>query len=410
MKKKDLKKLRIAAGPASAMFANHSTAEIAAEIERRKKAQESPQTNKTMNKLQTTLDEAVKALAIDTRFPLPQRLEMIGAMSAMQEGFKESLKLPEGDPGKLTPEQLDLMAEDYEAIKAIMMRREPQVSIGTLALCMTLYGLELAYSAVEEGADPDELETILDNIMPGQPSTDSGERVLVATVPWLAHVFGGASLPQGFINGSETTLAGVLEESHFQPRAKMETDTFYKQLIPYCIVLDEHNQVLTYTRGKAGQEDRLHDKLSMAFGGHVNPLDSIDPEFNTLNIVHSCVRREVEEELGLNILEHPIKPVFAGFVNNDADAVGAVHLGLVYLIRIRNEWVDLAKVEQAVVRPRWRPVSHLLPGGLAVTFVNDGAGDEGQNTSRLEEWSRLIVEPLFGTRKRAIDDGVFPQD
>lgn len=349
-----------------------------------------------MNKLQTTLDEAIKALAIDSRFPLPQRLEMIGAVSAMQDGFKESLALPDGDPGKLTPAELDLMAEDYEAIKAIMQKRSPQVSIGTLALCMTLYGLELAYAGLtaEEGGN------LLDRVLPEDPSkADSGEQVLVATVPWLAHVFGGATLPQGFTSGTEGTLQAVLEESHFQPRAKMEQDTFYKQLIPYCIVIDRAtNKILTYTRGKAGTEERLHDKLSMGFGGHVNPVDSLATleQRDPLASVQSCVAREMFEEIGLYFGPGEIQPRFVGFVNNDADAVGAVHLGLVYLIEVEPRWVDFEKAEHAVVNPRWRDVNGLLSYGI--------------NHTRLEEWSKMLAEPLFGTRSRAADDGAFPRD
>src|SRR5438270_8490205 len=58
----------------------------------------------------------------------------------------------------------------------------------------------------------------------------------------------------------------------FRPRAAVETDPAYKQLIPY-VVLACRGQLFHYTR-MAGGEARLRAKRSVGVGGHINPTDA----------------------------------------------------------------------------------------------------------------------------------------
>jgi predicted NUDIX family phosphoesterase len=195
----------------------------------------------------------------------------------------------------------------------------------------------------------------------------------------------------------------------------MELDPNCKQLIPYLVVIDQNNQVLSYTRGKAGQATDLHSKLSIGFGGHINPVDGAtmdDPSGNSRKLfnpgltVEMCIMRELKEEIGLVLKPSNHIPKLVGYVNNDADDLGQVHFGLVYIVAVDNEQVDMTKAEDSVLEPRWRNSAGLLTGGI--------------NHIRLEEWSRMIVEPLFGTRSRhidrnlegarAMDDGPIPKE
>src|SRR4051794_20427491 len=69
-------------------------------------------------------------------------------------------------------------------------------------------------------------------------------------------------------------LADLLDPAalQFRPRAAVETDPSYKQLIPY-VVLRWRDQLFHYTRG-AGGESRLRAQRSIGVGGHISAADA----------------------------------------------------------------------------------------------------------------------------------------
>src|SRR5436309_10680442 len=70
-------------------------------------------------------------------------------------------------------------------------------------------------------------------------------------------------------------LADLLDPAgmEFRPRAAVETDPSYKQLIPY-VVLRWRDRLFHYTRGAAGGEARLRAKRSVGVGGHISAADA----------------------------------------------------------------------------------------------------------------------------------------
>ncbi len=82
-------------------------------------------------------------------------------------------------------------------------------------------------------------------------------------------------------------LATIAAEARFEPRARMEADPRFKQVIPYLILRDGPRWFLM-RRTRAGGDARLHDRWSIGVGGHVNPGDGD---------VLGGLRREWAEEL-----------------------------------------------------------------------------------------------------------------
>ncbi|MDN8777049.1 NUDIX domain-containing protein, partial [Staphylococcus aureus] len=80
-------------------------------------------------------------------------------------------------------------------------------------------------------------------------------------------------------------------------RGDMEEDPSYKQLISYCILENEDDEVLVYERLTGGGESRLHGLSSIGVGGHMNDV----PEAVTFEeVIRENAARELEEEVGLN--------------------------------------------------------------------------------------------------------------
>ena len=157
-------------------------------------------------------------------------------------------------------------------------------------------------------------------------------------------------------------LDAIAQKASFRPRAEVEDDPAWKQVIPYLCLYDGE-QLFLMRRTRAGGDARLHDRYSIGIGGHVNPGDA-DPL--------GGLRREWEEELVADFVP-AFRPL--GLLNDDEDPVGAVHLGLVFRA-------------DAAGRPVSVRETHKLEGSFA------SLADVAAVTDRLETWSRLLFAHL----------------
>ena len=157
----------------------------------------------------------------------------------------------------------------------------------------------------------------------------------------------------------------------FIDRAAAEDDPTHKQLIPYCIFRCG-DRILHYTRGKAGGESRLHAKISVGVGGHVNPVD-MDGGKTGADAYHAAVTREIEEEL--NLPEKHTHRIIA-LLNDESNSVGQVHLGIVHLIDLESDAVTSR--EDALLDLTFTPLAEL----------------NGPLFERLETWSAFCVRHL----------------
>jgi len=87
--------------------------------------------------------------------------------------------------------------------------------------------------------------------------------------------------------GIDAFLAVVTDHGRYEPRAAMEVDPSFKQIIPYLVLRDAERYFLM-RRTKAGGDARLHDRWSIGVGGHVDPGD---------DGLAGGLRREWHEEL-----------------------------------------------------------------------------------------------------------------
>jgi predicted NUDIX family phosphoesterase len=163
----------------------------------------------------------------------------------------------------------------------------------------------------------------------------------------------------------EQLRSAVARHGRYLDRPAAESDPGFKQLIPYVVVRDG-DRVFLMHRTDAGGDPRLHGKASIGVGGHLNPVDEgEDP-------LLAGLRREWEEEL-----EAGWEPEFrlVGFLNDDTNAVGAVHLGVVFTVE--------ADGRAVAVREREKLLGAFSSGADVV-----------QSWERLETWSRLVAPAL----------------
>jgi predicted NUDIX family phosphoesterase len=135
-------------------------------------------------------------------------------------------------------------------------------------------------------------------------------------------------------------------------RGDAEEDVSFKQPIPYCIIR-RHGEVFLYRRLSGGGETRLHDKLSIGVGGHMNDI----PQLKSFEaILQENLERELEEEL--EILTTTRNFTTIGLINDDKDQVGKVHIGLLVILDIDvDATVNVRETDQ--LEGQWVPIHHL---------------------------------------------------
>ncbi len=151
----------------------------------------------------------------------------------------------------------------------------------------------------------------------------------------------------------------------FRRRGDVEEDPSLKQIIPYLVVRQD-GRVMLFQRTKQGGEGRLHGLFSIGVGGHVAKGDA--PSAG--EAVREGMRRELEEELAL---AGTWSARLVGVLNDDDNAVGQVHFGLVHVIDVPTGEVAIRETDR-------------LTGRLASLAEVRAA------YPRMETWSQLVVD------------------
>lgn len=200
-----------------------------------------------------------------------------------------------------------------------------------------------------------------------------GEQVLVFPSSVLDGWLETFELSDGLIQGAQAAfcLAQVMDcgQLSYMDRAKAEADEGFKQLIPYTVIL-HHNKVFVYERTPKGGEIRLHGRLSLGVGGHINPEDGEgDASY------WSGFRRELAEEVGLRTdkIHAPVR----GVIYDASNAVGRVHFGVVHVLRVPS--TALRVEDPALAAGQWRDQDWM---------------SQAEILERFETWSRLLVESI----------------
>lgn len=142
----------------------------------------------------------------------------------------------------------------------------------------------------------------------------------------------------GFLEKSNNFEEIILENYEFMVRWEAEKNFDYKQPIPYGVVVSEDNKIFVYKRGGSGSnawESRLHSKISLWVGGHIERSDITDN-----NLLLQSLLREVEEETKISHSDIKSAEPF-GYINDDSNEVWMVHFWIAYIIKVSTKEIRL---------------------------------------------------------------------
>jgi predicted NUDIX family phosphoesterase len=170
----------------------------------------------------------------------------------------------------------------------------------------------------------------------------------------------------GFIRDHADEIYEVILDAYFfMDRPTAEISPQFKQVIPYVLIRHGGSYYLLQRTPKQA-EARLHHKLSLGIGGHVNP-DTPD--------LMDGLQKELEEEVHV---AGDYDLTFAGILNDDTTEVGSVHLGVVYVLESHDENVTVRETDK--MTGRWAPLSEL-------PSLRD----------QMETWSQIAYDHLIAT-------------
>lgn len=174
---------------------------------------------------------------------------------------------------------------------------------------------------------------------------------------------------KGLINGKSDILNRIVQHGQFRKRSDLEEDPSFKQIIPYAMISNKGSFYL-FTRTSGQTEKRLHHKLHLGVGGHMNPGNSEEPGgqylvnelkrefFEEVKLINDCLIEEIE---------------FIGFINDDSIPVGRVHIGLLYNIHVSNKYVVINETDK-----------------MSAGWINKT--DLVEYYEEMESWTRIAID------------------
>ena len=171
---------------------------------------------------------------------------------------------------------------------------------------------------------------------------------------------------------TDSIMKHIKETYKEMRRGDAEEDPSFKQPIPY-VVIRRGSEVFAYERLAGGGESRLHNKLSLGFGGHMNHIEA--GSFD--DVLRINTDRELNEELHLAESDK-VSIQTIGLINDDESEVGRVHIGILSVLDVvEHANVEVKETEQ--IAGYWMSLEQLK---------------EKDNYDRMETWSQYVVDLL----------------
>jgi predicted NUDIX family phosphoesterase len=154
----------------------------------------------------------------------------------------------------------------------------------------------------------------------------------------------------------------IVKISKAKRRGDLETNTEYRQILPYLIVKVD-NKFFYYVRAEGSDETRLHNRFSIGIGGHIEMKDKDSPQ----ETMETGLIREAREELGENIELVNLKPL--GFIYTNKTILDEVHLGILFTCEINginsisvdkeeigeHGFLDEKEMDEIIINPNYSP-------------------------------------------------------
>ena len=154
------------------------------------------------------------------------------------------------------------------------------------------------------------------------------EQVMVVRTVDLQPFFSGRLIR----NHARPILDIIASKHFFIDRPTAEVSPEYRQIIPYVLIRNG-DEYFVLVRTPKQSETRLHHKVSLGIGGHINPGQSL----------LEGLQKELDEEVWIGS-DYDMQ--FIGIVNDDSTDVGRVHLGAAYVLDAQGKEIKVKETDK----------------------------------------------------------------
>jgi predicted NUDIX family phosphoesterase len=164
-----------------------------------------------------------------------------------------------------------------------------------------------------------------------------------------------------------------------KPNAESSPFPQYLQVIPYYLI-ENNGKYLRYVRPVAGNDDRLHGKVSIGIGGHIDLADAFIDNKGMIDLaktLEKAGKREGKEEIGLDIQDGSFR--YVGTIYATTTEVDKVHLGIVGICHVDDETAASITKSEEIEDHDFKTFDE----------IQAEVQDEGKF---LETWTHLIIE------------------
>jgi predicted NUDIX family phosphoesterase len=194
-------------------------------------------------------------------------------------------------------------------------------------------------------------------------------------------------LPEGFTGckpdgsavlefGEDEIMNTILQKGFWTERSAAEKNELLKQIIVYtAIVNPQQKKIFLYRRASDQKYDeiRLRNKWSCGLGSHI----SEEKDGAAAPLINSFIR-EIKEEVGLKTGVRGFQPI--GYINQESDEVGRVHLGILNIVRTGFSIIKPADPEIAE--------GHMVYFHVANTILN-------HPDTEPEGWTKIVFPKII---------------
>ncbi len=181
-----------------------------------------------------------------------------------------------------------------------------------------------------------------------------------------ADLYQNQYVSEGIIPYHQSITEDIITKGLTYRRDKAEQDATYKQIVSYIMCVHQKNLFLMQRNAQI-HESTLANKYSLGIGGHLNAYD-IARSVNLWGIREFC-----EEVIYHG--SYSLKPY--AFINDNSNAIGSLHLGLVHIMEIEDQHI--------AIKSEFRKGSFIKIEDIDSYYNN------------LESWSQLLFNAYYKT-------------
>ena len=178
--------------------------------------------------------------------------------------------------------------------------------------------------------------------------------------------------------GAEQIVELFRRDGTYKSREVVEKDVNVVQALPVLVVRNKDGEILQLRRKEKDQGNPLHNKIVLWAGGHVR-----DEDGSNGHAIHSCLKREIHEELKLDIEEKDVVLLGAIWDRHSTDKTSR-HIAMVFEWRAPSNEVAVSLSNAEFFERRGTALSGKF---VPISTFRDSA--------ELEPWSAAIVKKLL---------------